>query len=193
MKRFVGYFLILLLAGCATTAPLKSSRSPADFSDWRLNGRIALTHGDEGWHASLLWQEQVDGYQLKVSGPLGQGGFQIAGDKHGVVLVDASGRSSHAIDGDALLLQATGWRLPVVGMRDCIRGRPVPEVEAIERYDEAGQLSRLEQSGWVVDYQKYKLIEGAAVPSKQQLDPGDACGPRRCARHLCEVSQRDNR
>jgi outer membrane lipoprotein LolB len=147
VKRFVGPLLILLLAGCATTAALKTSRSPADFSDWQLNGRIALTHGDEGWHASLLWQEQADGYQLKVSGPLGQGGFQIAGDEHGVVLVDASGQSSYAQD--------------------------VPNVEAIEVYDAVGQLSRLEQSGWVINYQKYKLVEGAAVPSKMQLARND--------------------
>lgn len=173
MKRFVGPFLILLLAGCATTTPLKTSRSPADFSDWQLNGRIALTHGDQGWHASLLWQQQSDGYQLKVSGPLGQGGFQIAGDEHGVVLVDASGRSSYARDGDALLLQATGWQLPVVGLHYWIRGLPVPDVEAIEVYDDVGQLSRLEQSGWVINYQKYKLVEGAAVPSKMQLARND--------------------
>lgn len=173
MKRFVGPFLILLLAGCATTVPLKSIRSPADFSEWQLNGRIALTHGDQGWHASLLWQQQADGYQLKVSGPLGQGGFQVAGDEHGVVLVDASGQSSYARDGDALLLQATGWRLPVVGLRYWIRGLPVPDVEAIEVYDEAGKLSHLEQSGWVINYQKYKLVEGAAVPSKMQLARND--------------------
>ena len=173
MKRFTGLFLILLLTACAATPPLISTRSAAEFTDWQLNGRIALTHGEQGWHASLLWQERADGYQLKLSGPLGQGGFQLAGDEHGVVLVDAEGHSSFARDGDALLLQATGWRLPVVGMRYWVRGLPVPGTGATPEYDEAGHLSRLEQSGWTIKYHNYQLVKGAAVPSKIQLARDD--------------------
>lgn len=173
MKRASGLFLVLLLCGCAATPLLKSSRSAAEFSDWQLNGRIALTHGDQGWHASLLWQQQADAYQLKVSGPLGQGGFQLAGDEAGVVLVDAEGNSSFAHDGDALLLQATGWHLPVVGLRYWVRGLPVPDTESTREYDEAGQLSHLEQSGWIINYQRYQLVEGAAVPSKMRLARDD--------------------
>lgn len=173
MKRLAGLLLLLLLTGCAATPLLKSSRSAAEFSDWQLHGRIALTHGDEGWHASLLWQQQADGYQLKVSGPLGQGGFELAGDERGVVLVDAEGNSSFARDGDALLLQATGWHLPVVGLRYWVRGLPVPDAEAAGVYDESGRLSRLEQSGWTINYQRYQLVEGAAVPSKLQLARDD--------------------
>ena len=174
MKRFSGLFLTaLLLGGCAATPHLQSSRSAAEFSDWQLNGRIALTHGDQGWHASLWWQQRVDGYQLKVSGPLGQGGFQLSGDEYGVVLVDAGGNASFARDGDALLLQATGWRLPVAGMRYWVRGLPVPDTEATRVYDESGRLSHLEQSGWSIYYQRYQLVEGALVPSKMQLARDD--------------------
>jgi outer membrane lipoprotein LolB len=170
VKQATGFFLILLLSGCAATPLLESSRSAAEFSDWQLQGRIALTHGDQGWHANLLWQQQSTAYQLKVSGPLGQGGFQLTGNEAGVVLVDAEGNSSFASDVDALLLQATGWELPVLGLRYWVRGLPVPDVEARRVYDESGQLSRLEQSGWSIDYQRYQLVEGAAVPSKLQLE-----------------------
>ena len=173
MKRISGLFLILLLSACAATPLLKSSRSAAEFSDWQLQGRIALTHGDQGWHASLMWQQQADAFLLKVSGPLGQGGFQLAGDEAGVVLVDAEGKSSFAQDGDALLLQATGWQLPVVGLRYWVLGLPVPDTEATRVFDESGQLSRLDQSGWTINYQRYQLVEGAAVPSKMQLARDD--------------------
>ncbi len=173
MKHVSGLLLILLLSGCAATPLLKSSRSAAEFSDWQLQGRIALRHGDQGWHASLLWQQQADAYQLKVSGPLGQGGFQLAGDETGVVLVDAGGNSSFAHDGDALLLQATGWQLPVMGLRYWVRGLPEPDAKATRIVDESGLLSRLEQSGWVIHYQNYQLVEGAAVPSKLQLARDD--------------------
>jgi outer membrane lipoprotein LolB len=173
VKRVSGLFLILLLSACAATPLLKSSRSAAEFGDWQLHGRIALTQGDQGWHASLLWQQQADVYQMKLSGPLGQGGFQLAGDATGVVLVDAEGNSYFARDGDALLLQATGWQLPVVGLKYWVRGLPVPDAEATREYDESGHLSRLEQSGWIINYQRYQLVEGAAVPSKLQLARDD--------------------
>jgi outer membrane lipoprotein LolB len=173
VKRFAGLFLTLLLTACAATPPLGSSRSAAEFTDWQLDGRIALTHGEQGWHASLLWLERADGYQLKLSGPLGQGGFQLAGDENGVVLVDAEGHSSYARDGDALLVQTTGWHLPVEGMRYWVRGLPVPDVEARSVYDESGRLSRLEQSGWIINYQRYQLVEDVAVPSKMQLERDD--------------------
>jgi len=173
VKRFAGFFVILLLTACAATPPLRSTRSAAEFTDWQLNGRIALTHGEQGWHASLLWLERADGFQLKLSGPLGQGGFQLAGDEHGVVLVDAEGHSSYARDSDALLLQATGWHLPVVGMRYWVRGLPVPDTKATPVYDESGRLSRLEQSGWIINYYKYQLVEGASLPLKMQLARDD--------------------
>ena len=89
------------------------------------------------------------------------------------MLVDAEGNSSFAHDGDALLLQATGWHLPVVGLRYWERGLPVPDTESTREYDESGQLSHLEQSGWIIKYQRYQLGEGAAVPSKMRLARDD--------------------
>jgi outer membrane lipoprotein LolB len=173
VKLFSGLLLILLLAGCAAKPPFKSARSAAEYSDWQLNGRIALMHGQQGWHASLLWLERADGYQLKVFGPLGQGGFQLAGDDQGVVLVDASGNTSFARDANDLLLQATGWQLPVIGLRYWVRGLPVPDIKARQVYDESQQLRRLEQSGWTINYQRYQLVDGVAVPSKMQLERDD--------------------
>jgi outer membrane lipoprotein LolB len=58
-------------------------------------------------------------------------------------------------------------------LRYWVRGLPVPDTEATRVLDESGQLSRLEQSGWVINYQRYQLVEGAAVPSKLQLARDD--------------------
>lgn len=173
MKRFAGLFFPLLLAGCAVTPPQTVVRSPLEFADWQLDGRIGLTHGNQGWHASLLWQESADGFQLKVAGPLGQGGFQVAGDGRAVTLIDADGQTSYAHNADALLLQATGWQLPATGLRYWVRGLPVPGVEAIEVYDDAGRLSRLTQTGWVINYDKYQSVEGVYLPTKLRLERAD--------------------
>jgi outer membrane lipoprotein LolB len=174
MKRLAGLLLVLLLAGCATTPVPTSSQSAAAMSSWQLNGRVSLTRGEEGWHAGLHWQVQADTFHLRISGPLGQGGFQLKGDARGVVLVDAEGQTFAARDADALLAQVTGWQLPVTGLRYWIRGLPEPVAGAAQMTrDETGRLRRLEQSGWVIKYQRYQLVEDILLPAKLQLVHAD--------------------
>ena len=170
MKFLAGLLAVLLVAGCATTPAPRGSQSAAAITAWQLNGRVSLTRGEEGWHAGLYWQEQADTFYLRVSGPLGQGGFQLNGDARGIVLVDADGQRFIAQDVDALLVQVTGWQLPVKGLRYWIRGLPAPAAgKAQATRDEVGQLLRLEQSGWTVNYQRYQLIGDVLLPVKLQL------------------------
>jgi len=170
MKSLAVLLAVLLLAGCATTPVPRSSESAAGLSAWQLNGRVSLTRGEEGWHASLHWQQQADRFFLKISGPLGQGGFQLSGDSRGVVLVDADGQTFAARDADALLQQVTGWQLPVTGLRYWIRGLPVPGAAAAQvRQDDAGRLSHLDQSGWAVNYDRYQIVNSISLPGKLKL------------------------
>jgi len=170
MRFLAGLLAVLLLAGCTTTPAPRSSTSAATLSAWQFNGRVSLTRGEEGWHAGLHWQEQAGSFYLRVSGPLGQGGFQLNGDARGVVLVDADGQTFAAQDADALLVQVTGWELPVSGLRHWIRGLPEPAAgEAQANRDEAGQLRRLEQSGWTINYERYQVVDGVSLPAKLRL------------------------
>ena len=170
MKFMAALLAALLLAGCTTTPAPRGSQDAAAMSSWQFNGRISLTRGDEGWHAGLHWQEQAGSFYLRVSGPLGQGGFQLNGDARGVVLVDADGQTFAALDADALLVQVTGWQLPVTGLRYWVRGLPAPAAGKVQAvHDEAGQLRHLEQSGWTINYQRYQVVEGVSLPAKLQL------------------------
>ena len=170
MRFLAGLLAVLVLAGCTTTPAPRSSTSAATLSAWQFNGRVSLTRGEEGWHAGLHWQEQAGSFYLRVSGPLGQGGFQLNGDARGVVLVDADGQTFAAQDADALLVQVTGWELPVSGLRHWIRGLPEPAAgEAQANRDEAGQLRRLEQSGWTINYERYQVVDGVSLPAKLRL------------------------
>lgn len=170
MKQLAALLAVLLLAGCASSPAPRSSQTAAGLSAWQLNGRVSLTRGEEGWHASLLWREQPDRYFLKISGPLGQGGFQLSGDSQGVMLVDADGQTFVARDADALLQQVTSWQLPVLGLRYWIRGLAAPAAgESQLSHDDSGRPSRLIQSGWTVNYNKYQLVDGISLPGKLQL------------------------
>jgi outer membrane lipoprotein LolB len=170
MKFLAGLLAVLSLAGCTTTPVLESSQSAAALDAWQLMGRVSLTRGEEGWHASLNWQQQGDHFYLKISGPLGQGGFQLNGDDRGVVLVDADGKTFAAKDADVLLAQVTDWQLPVMGLRYWIRGLPAPGAgEAQTSKDDSGRLNRLVQSGWTINYNRYQIVDDISLPDKLQL------------------------
>jgi outer membrane lipoprotein LolB len=170
MKFLAGLLAVLSLAGCTTTPVLESSQSAAVLDAWQLMGRVSLTRGEEGWHASLNWQQQGDHFYLKISGPLGQGGFQLNGDDRGVVLVDADGKTFAAEDADVLLAQVTDWQLPVMGLRYWIRGLPAPGAGEVQSSkDDSGRLNRLVQSGWTINYNRYQIVDDISLPDKLQL------------------------
>ena len=165
----------LLLAGCAATPVSENWQSPTatDIGSWQFTGRVSLTRAEQGWHAGLSWQQQADRFQLKISGPLGQEAFRLTGNAAGVLLEDADGKKIRAGDAESLLLQTTGWELPVTGLRYWVRGLPVPRVYASERRDVQGRLLALEQSGWAISYSRYHFIEGVGWPAKLRLARDD--------------------
>lgn len=170
--RLGSVLLLLLLSGCAAlpvpeTAP--DAVTPATVRDWKFTGRISLTRAEQGWHAGLDWENRSDHYRLQVTGPLGQGALRLSGDPAGVVLVDADARVHTARDADALLAQVTGWDIPVAGIRYWVRGLSAPDGSVRVTLDPQGRLQQLEQSGWVVSYQRYRTIGGADWPAKLKL------------------------
>lgn len=175
MKTLAALLLAVLLAGCAAL-PSVTPQLPdaaASLERWAFNGRVSLTREQTGWHASLAWREDGGDYDLRVSGPLGQAAFELSGDTGGVMLVDADNRTFTARDADALLRHVTGWALPVTGMHYWVRGLAVPGVEAQVERDTAGQVSRLEQSGWEIRYDRYRVVDGLMLPGRLRMQQGD--------------------
>lgn len=162
--------LILGLSGCAGLAPREPAAVPAADA-WALEGRIALRLEDEGWHASVLWEQRAERYHIRLQGPLGQGALELTGGPAGVVLERADGRISQARDPDILLYQETGWQLPVSGLRYWVRGRPLPELEARSRRDDQGRLVELHQAGWDIRYTDF--FDTGALPRRIELVNGE--------------------
>jgi len=159
---------VLLLAGCAGPGFL----FPASDLDFELSGRIAVTYRDDAGSGNIAWRHGVRVDEMLLTTPFGQGIARLARADSEITLTTQNGREFRAADAEELTEQVLGFRLPLVGLADWVRGRaaskPAPGPTA-ERRDAKGRLAELEQSGWKIRYLEY----ADALPSRLTLNyPG---------------------
>jgi len=127
----------LLLAGLAGCAQLQSTSEPALFE---LNGRIAARYGAESFSGNLAWRHAERSDEMLLSTPLGQGVARIVREGEAITLTTAEPKEYRAYDAESLTQEVLGFRVPLGGLAQWVRGRPAPELEA---------------RGWKVEYQDY--------------------------------------
>lgn len=164
-------FLAVTVTACSSLSPIlppqqaaqaraERERAISAIEAWNLNGRISLRRDDEAWHASLLWHQIQDIFQIRIIAPLGQGGAQLAGSAHDVVLQTGDGEF-RADSAERLLAEQFGWRLPIDGLRYWTLGLAAPGEVVSANYDETGYLAELNQAGWQIDYHGYTPVTTA--------------------------------
>lgn len=181
MTRALGILgLAALLAACAVTPP---RGAPGDaerawrtrqaaltaLTDWSFTGRIGITLGDQGWHASLYWRQQAESYDIQISGPLGQGVGMLHGGPEGVLLRTSDHKERRAMDAESLLYAQFGWWVPVSGLRYWLRGLPDPQQAAQTTLDDNGRLTQLQQAGWEIRFTRYAQLADLALPDRLTL------------------------
>lgn len=171
-------FLGVLLGGCAAVPPVlerASTLSPQPSvrqEDFQIIGRVAVQYDGQAFSGGLRWRHTLAADEMLLSSPLGQGVAQIVRDVSGITLVNAADQQTyHAQDAEALTEGVLGWRLPLAGMAYWVRGKAAPGANQ-PRY-EAGQLVRLDQDGWQIDYLGHSQINGEQFPKKIFLQRGD--------------------
>ena len=178
--------LVLSLAGavlgCETTPETIAVDDPARaFSErqqrvsaleaWTAVGKIAVTSSDDSWNANVLWRQQQEHYQIRLSGPLGQGIMELAGAPGRVAMRTAENEVFEAETPDQLVYEQVGWRIPVSGLRYWILGLAEPRASiAGMNLDTAGRLALLRPSGWVIQFERYDEFDGIALPTRFSLE-----------------------
>jgi outer membrane lipoprotein LolB len=170
---------LLLASGCATRPPAGKAAPESiwlahrarleTLTDWQAQGRVAIRRGDDGWNASFDWRQRHDSYRLRLRGPFGQGGIELHGDRLGVWMRHQDKPPVFASNVEELLAQEIGWRLPVLGLVDWLRGLPVASQPAMFDWDQEGRLQTLQQDGWQIDYPRYRSVGELQLPDKVQL------------------------
>ncbi len=151
----VAALLALILGGCASVPPSPPAAGSSVPDRWTLQGRIGVQSGEQSMSGQIRWQHRVDGDDLMMISPLGQGVARIVRDAGGVVLEIPNQPTRRARDADSLTQEALGYTLPVAGLAWWVQARPDPARPFEATHDAAGRLSQLKQDGWTIDYLQY--------------------------------------
>jgi outer membrane lipoprotein LolB len=156
---------LTLLSACAGTG-VRPSAAAAEASQaarelalagrqqWAFTGRVALANGDNGGSGRIEWTQDGDDFDIRLSAPITRQSWRVVRE-HGLVRLEGlEGGTREGEDAEALLLEATGWRLPVAAMAAWVRGLRGPG-QATVTGDPLGLPASLAQAGWQVEYREW--------------------------------------
>jgi outer membrane lipoprotein LolB len=149
-------------------------------SQWAFQGRVAVNKGRNGGNGRIDWQQQDRQYEVELSAPVTRQSWKLTGDSHheGGRLEGMEGGTREGEDAQQLLLDATGWDIPVNQLPDWVRGLVAGDTAAAARIerDGEGRPRRVEQMGWQVQYLDWFPAEGdrPVLPRRIEAVNGDA-------------------
>jgi outer membrane lipoprotein LolB len=157
--RLASTLAALALGACASIGP--SIEKP----EFDLAGRLAARYGNESFSANLAWRHAREADEMLITTALGQGVARIVREGEVVTLTTAEPREYRAEDAEALTEQVLGFRVPLAGLAQWVRGRPSTESPASAEYSPDGRLLSLQQRGWNIEYLEYE----GKLPSRMRL------------------------
>lgn len=140
----------------------------ADLDTWRAQGRMSVRTAGDGGSAGFDWREQgADRFELRLSGPWGQGVARLSGTPNGAVLDEGNGRILRGRDAGRLLRRAYDWNIPVSQLRRWLIGLPAAEeAEVSYTLDVYGRLETLDWEDWQITYGRYRQQDDLDLPAE---------------------------
>jgi outer membrane lipoprotein LolB len=157
-------FLLLLVTLLAGACAQLETKAPQDV-EFDLSGRLAARYGNDAFSGNIAWRHAKSADELLITSSLGAGVARIVRQGDAVVLSTAEPREYKAADAEALTEEVLGFRLPLAGLADWVRGQPSDKDAAKAQYDADGRLRLLEERGWKIEYQEYE----GKLPSRMRL------------------------
>ncbi|MDI9238997.1 lipoprotein insertase outer membrane protein LolB [Lysobacter sp. LF1] len=171
----------LLLAGCVShtvrtpAVPVDHAQAQAqdarraEVVDWSLSGRIAVSNGKQGGSGRIDWENRAERYAVSLSAPVTRQSWRLAGDAAHARLEGIQGGPRESDDVEEMLRETTGWDIPVRAMTYWVRGVGAASDEfgpARVVYGEGNRPVRLEQAGWVIDFEQWQGAGEPAMPTR---------------------------
>ena len=142
----------MLVAGCATpVGDVADEAAALTGPSFRLEGRVSVRYGDEALSGRIFWVHADERDEVDLASPLGNRLSRVQRDRDGVTLTDSQGRVARAMDAESLTEARLGWRLPLAGLAQWVRGQAAAPGAALMR-DDAGRAARLSEAGWDIEF-----------------------------------------
>lgn len=133
---------------------------------WDLSGKLAVRNSNNNGSGTLSWQQQHEQFDIRISGPLGQGAIQLRGDTREIELITSKQQLSSR-QPEALMQQQLGWSVPLENLLWWIRGLPAPNGKYTLELGDDSLAWKLEQSQWQLEYLSYQTSRpGYKVPQR---------------------------
>ncbi|RPD84348.1 lipoprotein insertase outer membrane protein LolB [Luteimonas sp. 100069] len=145
-----------------------------------FTGRVAMSNGRDGGSGRIEWVQTGADYHVTLSAPVTRQSWELRGGPGGARIEGLEGGPRAGADVGALLWQATGFEIPVAALAAWAAGTRAPEAIAGTAelgFDAGGQLARLQQDGWTIDYLEWQPEPGnaaVALPTRINAQRGDA-------------------
>lgn len=180
MKKLLSLLLVVwMTGGCADLAYISPGAEPQGPSwesrledlyklqQWSIRGHLAVQAGNEGWSATLYWDQDRQNYIMRFIAPLGQGTYELSGDLGKVSLLTADNKLYQATDAESLLQNNLGWYVPLHGLKYWVTGAPEPGIATDNLLlDDKGRMTDLQQAGWRISISRYSEFRGKELPAK---------------------------
>lgn len=188
---------VLLLSACTTlprgevpTAPVGPASEEvrqaeierqawlAAHPDWAFQGRVAVSRGKDGGSGRVDWQQREGAYRVQLSAPVTRQSWVLEGDAASGAgrLEGLEGGPRAGADAEQVLLEATGWRIPVNRLAGWVRGQVDPADAPGLELDGQARPRVLREQDWVIEFQEwFPAQEGLpALPRRIEARSGDA-------------------
>lgn len=136
---------------------------------WQISGKLGIRSQQESGSAVLFWLQRQDYFDIRLSGPLGQGSTRLTGRQGAASLEIANRGTFQANSAQALMQEQLGWSLPVENLLWWVRGLPAPHSKSQVTLDNNSLLAQLEQDNWLIEYLGYRSENGLQLPERIKL------------------------
>ena len=160
-------------SGAATATQEAREAALREVDAWSLEGRVALANDGRGGSGRLDWHQAGTRSTVSLSAPITRQSWRLTAGPGGATLEGMEGGSRQGLDAAGLLLDSTGWQIPIGALPSWLRGARSPTLgAAVLAYGEDGRLARMEQGGWTVTYTRWGLPHagGGAVALPHRLE-----------------------
>ncbi|NYZ61686.1 lipoprotein insertase outer membrane protein LolB [Luteimonas deserti] len=131
-------------------------------------GRVAMSNGRDGGNGRLDWRQSGASFSVALTAPVTRQSWRLTGDPDRARIEGLDGGPREDSDVVRLLWEATGFDIPVAALAAWaagMRAEPARFGEAEVEFTADGQLARLRQNGWTIDYLDWQSDAAGSVPA----------------------------